>query len=114
TRIPTQGVTRMSKSNRRTFLKQAAVAGAGFWAAGGLLGADKESKAPNEVLQIACIGVGGKGGSDTDQAANHGRIVALCDIDDNQLNKKASDLSGKFSDLLKFNDYREMFAKMGD
>ena len=65
----------MSKSNRRTFMKQAALAGAGFWAAGGLLAADKETKAPNEQLQIACIGVGGKGSSDTDQAANHGRIV---------------------------------------
>jgi predicted dehydrogenase len=104
----------MSQANRRTFLKQAAVAGAGFWAAGGLLGADKETKAANEQLQIACIGVGGKGSSDTDQAANHGRIVALCDIDDNPLNKKATDLAGKFSDVQKFNDYREMFAKMGD
>ena len=67
-----------------------------------------------EKVNIACIGVGGKGSSDTDQAANHGNIVALCDIDDNPLNKKATDLSGKFSDLVKFNDYREMFAKLGD
>jgi len=33
--------------------------------------------------------VGGKGKSDCDQAANHGNMVALCDIDDNPLNARA-------------------------
>jgi len=98
-------------------LASTVAAGVGFWAAGGARGAGdepKKEKNKNERLQIACIGVGGKGSSDTDQAANHGRIVALCDIDDNPLNDKAKKLAGKFSDVQKFNDYREMFAKMGD
>ena len=75
------------RTNRRDFLKQSALAGVGFWVAGGLTLAD--SKSPNEKLNIACIGVGGKGSSDCDQAGNHGNIVAICDIDDKRLDGKA-------------------------
>jgi len=39
-------------------------------------------RSDNEAINIACIGVGGKGSSDTDHAGNHGNVVALCDIDD--------------------------------
>ena len=35
----------------------------------------------NERLQIAGIGVGGKGKSDFDHLAAHGDVVAACDID---------------------------------
>ena len=76
------------RTNRRQFIKETAAAGIGFWVAGGIaLGAD--SKSPNQKLNIACIGVGGKGSSDTDQAGNHGNIVALCDVDSGILNQKA-------------------------
>jgi predicted dehydrogenase len=95
------------RSNRRDFLKQSALAGVGFWVAGtsNLLA---DSKSSNERLNIACIGVGGKGSSDTDQAANHGTIVALCDIDDKPLNAKAQ----KFPKAKKYNDFRKMFDEM--
>jgi predicted dehydrogenase len=95
------------RSNRRQFLKNTTLAGVGFWAAGGLAVAD--SKSANEKLNIACIGVGGKGDSDTDQAAHHGNIVALCDIDDETLDKKAS----KFPMAKKYNDFRKMLEEMG-
>jgi predicted dehydrogenase len=96
------------RTNRRDFLKQsAALAGVGFWAAGGLtLAADKKS--PNGSLNIASIGVGGKGDSDCSQAANHGNLVAICDIDDMPLNKKAE----QFPKAKKYNDFREMLEKM--
>src|SRR6185369_2689019 len=61
-----------------------------------------------EQLNIACIGVGGKGSSDTDHAGNHGNIVALCDIDDQHLDAKAS----KFPQAKKFNDFRKMLEQM--
>jgi predicted dehydrogenase len=95
------------RSNRRDFLKQSALAGVGFWVAGtsNLLA---DSKSSNERLNIACIGVGGKGSSDTDQAANHGTVVALCDIDDKTLNAKAQ----KFPKAKKYNDFRKMFDEM--
>jgi predicted dehydrogenase len=96
----------VSRTHRRDFLKQTALAGVGFWAAGGLSRA--ESRAANERLNIACIGVGGKGSSDTDQAAKVGNVVALCDIDDNHLNAKAA----KFPEAKKYNDFRKMLEEM--
>ena len=76
--------------SRRDFLAAGTgVAGYFFLApafsAGRVLGA-------NERLRFACIGVGGKGGSDTDQAGKLGDIVALCDIDDNTLGKQGREV----------------------
>src|SRR5262249_62399950 len=97
-------------SNRREFLKQTAAAGVGFWVAGGLAFAD--SKSPMEKVNIACIGVGGKGSSDTDQAANHGNIVAVCDIDDYHLWKRSEALFDKHPKHKRYHDYRKMFDEM--
>ncbi|HWG46058.1 MAG TPA: Gfo/Idh/MocA family oxidoreductase [Gemmataceae bacterium] len=95
------------RSNRRQFIQQTGLAGIGFWVAGGItLGA---SKSPNEKLNIAGIGVGGKGSSDIDQAGNHGNVVAICDIDDNTLNGKAK----RFPQAKKYNDFRKMLDEMG-
>ena len=81
----------MAKStgtNRRDFLKTSAAIGVGVWSSSALA----ESKAANEQINFACIGVGGKGGGDTDEAGSHGNIVALCDIDDRRLDEKAKKL----------------------
>ena len=64
-------------TNRRQFLKSSAAAGVGFWVAGGVQAAP--SKSPNEQIQVACFGVGGKGDSDSKNASRHGKIVAVCD-----------------------------------
>ncbi|HUY32479.1 MAG TPA: Gfo/Idh/MocA family oxidoreductase [Pirellulales bacterium] len=92
--------------NRRGFLQGASLAGVGFWVAGrpALVFADS----PNEKINIACVGVGGKGSSDTDQAANYGNIVALCDIDDQRLGAKAE----KFPRAKTYNDYRKLLDEM--
>ena len=89
-------------NNRRDFIKTTAIAGAGYWAAGGV--ALKPSNAANEQVNIASIGVGGKGDSDSRDAGNNGNLVAICDIDDNNLNRK----SIAFPKAKKFNDYRKM------
>ena len=94
------------RTNRRSFLKETALAGVGFWAAGGVTLA--QGRAANDKLNFACVGVGGKGSSDTDQAGQFGNIVALCDIDDNHLNAKA----GKFPKAQKYNDFRRMLQEM--
>ena len=107
------------RTTRRRFLQETTVAGLGFWVAGGVaLG--RASKSPNQRVNIACIGVGGKGSSDVDGASRAGQIIALCDVDDNTLNGKASQKVKKGSDELKFPgvqkfaDYREMLDKLGD
>lgn len=97
----------MGRQTRRDFIQDVGFAGLGFWVAGGVSVA--ESKSPNEKINIACIGVGGKGGSDTDQAGNHGNVVAICDVDDGILNAKAN----KFPKAKKYNDFRKMLDEMG-
>src|SRR6266478_6014619 len=50
----------------------------------------------NERINIACIGVGGKGDSDSSSAFGlGGNIVALCDIDSKTLNGKDKSLKDR-------------------
>ena len=81
------------QTSRRDFLRQGALAGAGFWVGGGVLLGEEAKKLANDKINIAGIGVGGKGDSDTDQAGKLGNIVAICDIDDNTLDKKGAAVS---------------------
>ena len=91
--------------NRRRFIQTAAATTtAGLWPS------LSQEKPPKRPVNIACIGVGGKGSSDTDNAARYGQIVALCDIDDNRLKQKAK----KYPNAKTFHDYRELLKVMGD
>ena len=64
-----------------------------------------------QSLSAACVGVGGKGGSDTSHIAeNDVAIVGLCDVDSGTLDKK----SREFKDAKKYTDYREMLDALGD
>jgi predicted dehydrogenase len=59
--------------------------------------------APSEKLNVACIGVGGMGGSDTRQMMGE-NIVALCDVDW----KRAADTFKRLPDVKKYKDFRKM------
>jgi predicted dehydrogenase len=103
----------MSRSqNRREFLKRSAVAaGAGSFLAGGFPAVARSLRqSPNEKVRIASIGVGGKGDSDTNDAARHGELVAICDVDRNTLDK----MGEKHPNARKFSDYRKMLEEIGD
>jgi predicted dehydrogenase len=93
-------------NNRRDFLKSTALAGVGFWVAD--TPAADASQSPNEKINFACIGVGGKGTSDTADAARLGNIVAICDIDDQTLDRAAK----LYPQAKKYNDFRKMFDEM--
>lgn len=95
--------------SRRRFLQSSALAGAGFWVTGAL-GA-QEPVLANSRVQFACIGIGGKGDSDSGDAARFGDVVAICDIDANRLNESGSQ---KHTSAERFADFREMLAKLGD
>ncbi len=99
----------MSKTTRRTFLKTASAIGAGYFVAAGSRRALSQS--PNERPNVVCIGVGGKGSSDSDNAAQFGNIIAICDVDRNTLENKGN--AERFKDAEKFTDYREMLEKHG-
>ncbi len=64
----------------------------------------------NGKLDIAVIGAGGKGSSDTDEAAKAGgNIVALCDVDKNTLAKRGE----KYPQAKQYRDYRKLIEEMG-
>src|SRR5438105_1191550 len=92
---------------RREFLQQAAVGSLGMLA-GESVWAREARRSPNERIQFACIGVGGKGDSDSADAARLGDIVAICDVDDNTLAGAAV----KYPGAKKYNDYRKMLDEM--
>lgn len=96
------------RSSRRAFLQETSAIGLGLWAGGGML--PRVSQAANEKVRFACIGVGGKGDSDSADAGNHGDVVAICDIDDAKLENAGSK---KFPNAQRFNDYRKMFDEIG-
>ncbi len=97
--------------SRRDFLQKSAMAAAGsfFIVPRHVLG--KGFKAPSDKLNLAGIGVGGKGNSDIFNAWNKGseNVVALCDVDWAYA-KKASD---RFPDAKRYKDYRRMFDELG-
>jgi len=97
--------------DRRHFFKHTAAAGAGTFLLGGAPAfAGSLIQSPNEKVRFACIGVGGKGDSDTNDAGEHGEIVALCDIDSEVLDK----MGKKYPKAKKYFDYRKMLEELGD
>lgn len=67
-------------------------------------------KSPNEKLNIASIGAGGKARSDIAGCAATENIVALCDVDE----KTAAKTFEKYPNVPKFKDYREMLDKQAN
>jgi hypothetical protein len=99
------------KTTRRQFLGQSAAvtAGVGFWtcSAPRLFAQDSALQS----LSAACIGVGGKGGSDTSHIGEHGVTIAgLCDVDGQTLTKKGRE----FPDAKQYRDFRDMLDELGD
>src|SRR6185369_17725971 len=97
----------MNTFTRRQFLRRtslaATTAALTFPYVGRVLGA-------NEKINIACVGVGGKGDSDSNDAAHcGGNIVAICDVDKRTLDKKGQ----QFPNAKKFQDYRKMLDEIG-
>lgn len=98
------------KTTRRTFIRQSAAvtAGVGYWASSSPLA---KAQSALEAPAAACIGVGGKGSSDTSHIGDHGvAIVGLCDVDGDTLTKKGRE----FPDAKQFQDFREMLDQLGD
>jgi predicted dehydrogenase len=94
--------------NRRNFLGTSA-AGLGYFFTAPAYSATRLGRKPNETLQFAGIGVGGKGSSDIDQAAALGEVVALCDVDEGHLAPKTR----KWSGAKVYYDFRKLYDEMG-
>ena len=104
-----------SPLNRREFIRASAVAALGFH----ILPAT--ARGANNRIQVGCIGIGGKGHSDTMSTAAAGAaIVALCDVADprqadlgrRKKNKQGTTILDNFPEARLFTDYREMIDAM--
>ena len=85
---------------RRQFTKMAAGTAAGVLAAPALL----RGRNLNDKLNIAIIGAGGRGGSNTRNVSSE-NIVALCDVNEKNLNKAAA----TYPNARKAVDFRDVF-----
>ena len=104
-------VIKLKSFTRRQFLTRTLLAAGAttlsFPYVGRVLGA-------NDRINVACIGVGGKGDSDSSDAAScGGNIVAICDVDAKNLDGKAKQFETKFPQVQKYRDYRKMLEDMG-
>lgn len=107
---PLQDLTNTSQDSRRKFIRNAALAAAGFYIVPRhVLG--RGFVAPSDKLQIAGIGAGGKGESDIAYFYQTGKadIAFLCDVDERQLTKTKS--REKYPKAKIYTDYREMLEK---
>jgi predicted dehydrogenase len=99
----------MSTTSRRHFFFGSLLAGAvplgGFGSVPSLKSLG--FKSPNEKLNIASIGAGGKARSDIQACGETENIVALCDVDD----KRAEEIYKKYPSAPKYRDYRAMLDK---
>jgi len=95
--------------SRRDFLK---LAGAGLASLtivpGSVLGQQVGKTAPSDKLNIAGVGIGGRGASVLDGMSGE-NIVALCDVDWDYADKTFN----AFPAAKRYKDYRKMFDEMG-
>src|SRR2546422_830367 len=103
---PSNHLSSLSRLPRRHFLKSGAVATGTF-----LLGAPAflRGKGLNDKLNIAIIGAGGRGASNT-QSVSGENIVALCDVSEINLNKAAE----KYPKARKHVDFRKLYEEAND
>ncbi len=96
------------KKSRRNFIRNSAIVGGSFFILPRhVLG--RGFIAPSDKLNIAGIGVGGKGESDLMEFAKspNVNIVALCDVDD----REAANSRKRFEKAKYYKDYRELLDK---
>lgn len=97
-----------SHESRRSFLKQGALAAAGFMIVPRHVLGGKGFIAPSDRLRVAGIGVGGKGESDLSEIAKGpADITYLCDVD----TRRAAASVARFPKAKFYKDFREMLDK---
>lgn len=98
-------VPQATRPNRRDFLRHVALLTTVAAASGPQL----VRAAPNDRLNIAIIGCGGRGGANMNSVASQ-NIVALCDVNERNLEIAAQ----RFPIAKKFRDFRKLYDEMKD
>ena len=94
------------KITRREFMGKAAATAAAFTIVPRYVLGGTEYTAPSDKLNIACVGIGGKGHSDVHGVSSE-NIYALCDVDD----VKAAETYKDFPKAKRYTDFRKMLEK---
>src|SRR5262245_40552413 len=97
----------MSSPTRRGFLAAAATLPAWFVDECHAEPDPKEPKSPNDKPGIALVGCGGMGRGDIKSASRFGKVVALCDLDEDQVTRAA----GAWPDAEKLHDFRKVMER---
>jgi len=92
--------------NRREFLRSAGFSGAGLI----ILSESRlvRGTRANEKLNVAGIGVGGRGAADVNGVGETENIIALCDVDE----KHAAQTFEKYPQAKRYKDFRRMLDEM--
>ena len=100
-------------TTRRQFIQAGALAATSFFIVPRHVLGGPGFIAPSDKLNIAGVGVGGKGFSDTNNAFNNGanNMVALCDVD--WSNTRVKENFAKHPTAKRYKDFREMLDKEG-
>jgi len=79
-----------------------------------ILGSGRGHIAPSDKVNLACCGIGHRGGGITNSLyeTGHANIVALCDVDMGA--EHTQKIIKQFPNVPRFQDFREMFDKMGN
>ena len=103
----------MNNFNRRDFLKSSTLFAGATLISPTLLSCQN----PNSKLNIAVIGVGGRGRANwnpvlpTEDLTGE-NIVAMCDVDDIRAKDGYEKIKSQFPNVKKFTDFRVMYDKM--
>ena len=94
----------MKSLSRRTWIQSSAAISCGFW-----LGSTAKAAAPspNDKLNLAFIGVGGRGAANLGGLSNQ-NLVAFCDVD----GTRAKAAFEKYPSVAKYTDYRRMLDQL--
>ncbi len=106
---------------RRNFIKKTAVTVGAFTIVPSHVLGGSGKVAPSDKLNIACVGVGGKGRSDITGISSD-NVIALCDVDDTQMQgfanfaakQETTEYTTLFEKANKYRDYRVMLDKEKD
>lgn len=99
--------------SRRSFIKKSVLAGGAVVASNSIL-SNVALASANERVNLACIGIGNRGAEIIRDLYKTGlcNIVALCDVDMGAAHTQG--ILKEFPDVPRFQDFREMFDKMGN
>lgn len=96
-----------SMISRRDTLRSLFASGLGGYYASGL-SSSAQAETPNEKLNLACIGVGGRGSANVSGVSSQ-NLLAFVDVDDS----RAGNTYSKYPKATRFKDFRKMLDQLG-